>query len=230
MLLSACSTYNKKILLPGKTKRAVYASVTDVDNVDVRGQDEHYELYDMYNVDTDISDIMVNAGEQKSSFIPREEWNRLPDEEKERLIAKRRQERLNLASGNRKSYPPRQANVHEVGDVINLDDIVDYSVMKHDVVSAGEGDDDKVKPPEDDALLAYMAGRTLSVGDIRQVLAANSAPDKNNKNHRKVNASESIPDTVQVGDTTYYLNKGETINVQGHHTTNEKSPNGRFFW
>ena len=52
----------------------------------------------MYNVDTDISDIMVNAGEQKSSFIPREEWNRLSDEVKERLIAKRRQERLNSAS------------------------------------------------------------------------------------------------------------------------------------
>jgi protein required for attachment to host cells len=86
--------------------------------------------------------------------------------------------------------------------------------MKHDVVSAG-GDDDKVKPSEDDALLAYMAGRTSSVGDIRQVLAAaNSAPDKKNKNHRKVNASEYIPDTVQVGDTTYYLNKGETINIQ----------------
>ena len=36
-----------------------------------------------------------------------------------------------------------------------------------------------------------------------------------NKN-RKVNTSESVPDTVQVGDTTCYLNKGETINVQGH--------------
>ena len=106
------------------------------------------------------------------------------------------------------------ANVHDVGDVINLDDLVDYTVMKHDVVSSGD-DDDKVKSDDDDALLAYMAGRTSSLGDIRQVLAAKSTPDKKNKN-RKVNTSESVPDTVQVGDTTYYLNKGETINVRGH--------------
>ena len=104
--------------------------------------------------------------------------------------------------------------MHNVGDVINLDDIVDYTVMKHNVVLSGD-DDDKVKSDDDDALLAYMAGRTSSLGDILQVLAAKSAPDKKNKN-RKVNTSESVPDTVQVGDTTYYLNKGKTINVQGH--------------
>ena len=87
------------------------------------------------------------------------------------------------------------------------------TVMKHDVGSSGDGDY-KVKSDDDDTLLAYMAGRTSSLGDIRQVLAAKSTPDKQNKN-RKVNASESVPETVQVGDTTYYLNKGETIDVQG---------------
>jgi hypothetical protein len=223
LLLSACSVYDKKVVLPGKSKRAVYASMIDADDVDVREHDDGNDnAYAMYNVDTDVSEIMVNAGMQKSSFLPRDEWNKLSDEEKERLIAKRRQERLNSASGTRKSYPPRQANVHDIGDVINLDDIVDYTVMKHDVVSSGE-EDDKVKSDDDDALLAYMAGRTSSLGDIRQVLAAKSTPDKKNKN-RKVNASESVPDIVQVGDTTYYLNKGETINVQGHqystHMTN----------
>ena len=162
LLLSACSTYDKKIVLPGKTKRAVYASITDVDNVGGREHADRNDAYEMYNVDTDVSDIMVNAGEQKSSFIPREEWNKLSDEEKERLIAKRRQERLNSASGNRKSYPSRQANVHDVGDVINLDDIVDYTVMKHDVVLSGD-DDDKVRSDDDDTLLAYMVGSSKDV-------------------------------------------------------------------
>ena len=179
LLLSACSTYDKKIVLPGKNKRAVYAS--NFDNVDVREHDDRNDAYEMYNVDTDVSDIMVNAGEQKSSYIPREEWNKLSDEDKERLIAKRRQERLNSANRNRKSYPPRQANMHDVGDVINLDDIVDYTVMKHDVVSSGDGDD-KDKSDDDDALLAYMAGRTSSLSDIRQVLPAKSTPGKQNKN------------------------------------------------
>ena len=58
-----------------------------------------------------------------------------------------------------------------------------------------------------------MTGSTYLLGNIRQVLAAKSTTDKKNKN-RKVNTSESVPDTVQVGDSTYYLNKGETINVQ----------------
>ena len=102
MLLSACSTYDKKILLPGNTKRAVYAS--NFDNVDVREHDDRNDAYEMYNVDTDVSDIMVNAGEQKSSYLPREEWNKLSDEEKERLIAKRRQERLSSTNGNRKCW------------------------------------------------------------------------------------------------------------------------------
>ena len=84
--------------------------------------------------------------------------------------------------------------MHDVGDVINLDDIVDYTVMKHDVGSSGDGDD-KSKSDDDDALLAYMAGRTSSLGDIRQVLAAKSIPDKQNK-IRKVNASESVPESV----------------------------------
>jgi hypothetical protein len=40
---------------------------------------------------------------------------------------------------------------------------------------------------------------------------------------RNVNASDSAPNTVQVGDNTYHLNKGEPITFQGHqysvHTT-----------
>jgi hypothetical protein len=78
-------------------------------------------------------------------------------------------------------------------------------------------DDNKLFPGDGNSLLAYMAGRTSSSGDIRQVLAAKRAPDKNKNKDRKANESVSVPSTVQFGDTTYYLNKGETFNFQGNH-------------
>jgi hypothetical protein len=34
---------------------------------------------------------------------------------------------------------------------------------------------------------------------------------------RKVNASKSTPSTIQVYDSTFYLYKGESIEVDGHH-------------
>ena len=53
----------------------------DADDVDVRDHDDRNDnTYAMYNVDTDISEIMVNSGMQKSSFLPREEWNKFSDE------------------------------------------------------------------------------------------------------------------------------------------------------
>jgi uncharacterized membrane protein len=66
-----------------------------------------------------------------------------------------------------------QANVHEVEDVINIDDIVDYFVMQHDVTS--HDDVANVKGYEavsNDALLAYMAGQNTgaSPGNIRHSL------------------------------------------------------------
>jgi hypothetical protein len=33
---------------------------------------------------------------------------------------------------------------------------------------------------------------------------------------RKVNSSKSTPSTIQVDDSTYYLYKGESIEVDGH--------------
>jgi hypothetical protein len=52
-----------------------------------------------------------------------------------------------------------------------------------------------------------------SPGDIRQVLAANNAPNTNKS--RKANESNYAPSTFQFGDMMYYLNKGESINFQG---------------
>jgi hypothetical protein len=53
LLLSGCSTFDKKTALPGKQKRAVYALEFHSDNYN-----GHYETY---RVDTNVSEIMANA-------------------------------------------------------------------------------------------------------------------------------------------------------------------------
>ena len=221
LLLSACSTYDKKMTLPGKQKRAVYTSeyVQDYGVEDDKGGE-----YEVFNVDTDISDVLVNYtstnrfGNQsskggtnyKSNFLPREEWDKLTQEQKDQLIAKRRQEKMPS-----KSF--RQANVHEVEDMVNLDDIIEYISMNHTISEQDgvSGED----PPGSNTLLAHMAGQSTetSPGDIRQVLASNRKPIKNTP--RKVNEGNSAPSTITVGDTTYYLNKGESITVNNHQYT-----------
>ena len=55
LLLSACSTYDKRIALPGKQKRAVYASEFD--------SDTYIGNYEAYCIDTDVADIMANAAD-----------------------------------------------------------------------------------------------------------------------------------------------------------------------
>jgi hypothetical protein len=59
-----------------------------------------------------------------------------------------------------------------------------------------------------------MAGRGSTYGDIQNVLAANQKPDKNKS--RKANAIESSPSTLQLGDTTFFLIKGETVTFLGN--------------
>jgi hypothetical protein len=107
-----------------------------------------------------------------------------------------------------------QANIHEVDGFVNLDDIVAYTSINHDVT---QPDDNGIKDdmPKENALLAYMAGRCsgTSPGNIWQVLAANHAPNKNRS--RKANKGNSAPSTFQLGDMSYYLNKDETNNFQG---------------
>jgi hypothetical protein len=127
LLLSACSSYDKKITLPGKQKRAVYMETTSEDEPDGYynvGQDDGYAVY---SIDTDISDIMVNTtnasrfdntsinSKSKSTFLPRDEWNKLTQEQKDRLIAKRREEHMGNNEGARKPFQsPRQVNVYDV--------------------------------------------------------------------------------------------------------------------
>jgi hypothetical protein len=59
-----------------------------------------------------------------------------------------------------------------------------------------------------------VAGQGSSSGDICQVRATKRTPDKDK--NRQANESKLALSTVHVGDTTYYLKKGETITFQGH--------------
>jgi hypothetical protein len=155
-----------------------------------------------------------NLGKTQSTFLPRKnEWDKLMQEQKDRLIAKRRQERM-----NQNGYKPKpsqatyQANAHCVADTVNIDDIIDYAVNNHERDTT-DPDDILNESDSDNTLLADMAGHTSSSGDIRQVLAANQKSDKGK--NQKVNATESAPGTIKFGETTYFLNKGETINFNG---------------
>ena len=145
LLLSACSTYNKRIALPGKQKRAVYASEFD--------SDKNIGNYEAYRVDTNVVDIMANATDtnrsgsrqyygNKKTFVPWDQWIKLSREQKDKLIAERQKERMNNTNSKpRVPYTPRQTNMHEVADVVDIDDIIDYTILNHEVMA--EDDDDK---------------------------------------------------------------------------------------
>jgi hypothetical protein len=94
-------------------------------------------------IDTDVSDIMVNKTNashfghtsfnsiSKSTFLPRDEWNKLSYEQKNRLIAKRRQERI-------------------TGEDVSMKKGASKYVMEHDIKESTPGDDDKslsIRPP-----------------------------------------------------------------------------------
>jgi hypothetical protein len=218
-MLSASATYNNKFTVPGKKKRAVYLTAISVDDGNIPVADTLDGEYEIFTVDTDVSDLMVNAtnsnhfgnwratntGKPKSNFHLWEEWNKLTQEKKYLLIAKLREEQMGIS---------HQDIIHEVDDFVNLDDIVAYTSMNHDVT---QPDDNEIKEdmPIDNALLAYMAGRgsDTSPGNIWQVLASNNAPNKNKS--RKASESHSAPCTFQFGDMAYYLHKDETLNFQG---------------
>ena len=132
----------------------------------------------------------------------------------------------NTNSKPRVPYPPRLTNVHEVANVVDIDDIINYTILNHEVTP--DNDDDKGTSTNNDSLLAYMAGRSSLAGDIHTVMATKTKVPPKGKSgtstSRKVNTSKLTPSTIQVDDNTYYLYKGESIKVDGHqyfaHVTN----------
>jgi len=76
------------------------------------------DAYEVFHVDTDVSEVQAFVangncfgGQQrnqkpKSSFLPRDEWDKLTQDQKDQLIAKHKLERLNGNNGNRQPYQP----------------------------------------------------------------------------------------------------------------------------
>ena len=83
LLLSACSTYDKNHVTPRSGQRNVYSTTIEHDNDFIDAQDGV-----VFGVDTDVSDLLAHVTDlkprgnsvtqnNKSSFIPRDEWLKL---------------------------------------------------------------------------------------------------------------------------------------------------------
>jgi hypothetical protein len=84
------------------------------------------------------------ASKSKSTFLPRDEWSKLTQEPKDRFIAKRCHERLGYNEEARTPFQsPRQLNVHEVNATVCIDDIIDYTIMNHEVHNVEVDDGNK---------------------------------------------------------------------------------------
>jgi hypothetical protein len=168
-----------------------------------------------YATDTTCFGNKSGSSNQSSTRIPYSEWIMLPEEEQNKMLSKRKQERLDKARNIQASNPvTRRANTHNIDTYIDIDNIIDNAMMN-------QGDetisDNKIKGATNEStndLLAYMAGQQKSSGDIHQVLAEKRAPDKQKK--RQVNESASAPPMIAMNGDTYYLHKGESIHYQGH--------------
>jgi hypothetical protein len=153
------------------------------------------------------------------TFIPGDQWIKLSQEQKDNLISDRQKERRTSSNGKpRTAYPPRQASAHDVDEVVDIDVIIDYTMLNHD--ANADDDDDKGNTTDSDSLLSYMAGRSSLAGDICKVIKTKTkSPNKVNSaagTSCKVNASKSTPSAIQVDDNTYYLYEGDSIKDDGH--------------
>jgi hypothetical protein len=118
-------------------------------------------------IDTDVSDIIVNTTNasrfghttfnciSKSTFLPRDEWSKLTHEQKDRLIAKRRQERI-------------------TGDDVSMKKGSSKYVMEHDLEESMPGDDYEslsIFPPhgEHDAYQIDIDYSNVSFKDIDMI-------------------------------------------------------------
>jgi hypothetical protein len=173
LLLSACSAYDRNHAAPSKQRRNVYAAILDPPVEELPDDNTNY---DIFHVDTEISDILAFSSSttrsfnnvQKveganKSFIPREEWLKLTESQREEILAKRRQERMKDNKGK------RQVNMHDVTDLISLDDLLEYQINQHTMTPDDECPSNGTpSEPSDNTILAYMAGRSPSTspGDI----------------------------------------------------------------
>jgi hypothetical protein len=160
--------------------------------------------YKAYQIDMDISNMFVRAintnqsGNNKhnvepwTNFLPIDEWEKMTQDQNDKLICN--------AGYKESSQTKLQAKLNDVGDLLNIDDIIDYTINTHEVETLEIDDENKESDTSKDVLLPHMAGHGSSYGDIQNVLAANHKPEKNKS--RKANENESSSSTLQVNDTT----------------------------
>jgi hypothetical protein len=123
----------------------------------------------------------------KKTFVPWDQWIKLSQEQKDMLIAERQKERMNSNKGKpRTPYPPRQANAHEVDEVADIDDIIDYNMLNHD----GTVDDYDIKVNMTDTWLVVVHWLEPSVKLWQQRRIHNKVRSGTGTS-RKVNASKS---------------------------------------
>jgi hypothetical protein len=96
----------------------VYSSVIRDNDLDYPYDHADYGQYEVYQVDTDISEIMAYASNvnkfsnhpgihnQASNRVPYADWIKMTQEQCDQLISKSNQERLAKAGGNSKSFAP----------------------------------------------------------------------------------------------------------------------------
>jgi hypothetical protein len=154
-----------------------------------------------------------------SPFIPREQWIKITQEQSDTILDKRPKTTGNPSGGHiPSSQPVQRVNAHLLEDHVSLDDIIEYTINTH-VVHEVTNEVDTTEQPA--MLVAQMSGQLpspngTSPGDIRHVLASKRGNIHKKGNSVKVNKASINPDTLMVGDCTYFLNKGETITFQGH--------------
>jgi hypothetical protein len=131
-----------------------------------------------YATDTTQSGNRSGSGNQSSDCIPYSEWIQIPEEQRNKILAKRKQERLENARCSQTSHPTtRRANTHNVETYIDLDSIIDNTILYEEAEPNNDNDVPPGTTEGNSDLLAYMAGQQSSSGDICQVLAAKQAPD-----------------------------------------------------
>jgi hypothetical protein len=91
-------------------------------------------------IDTDVSEIRVNTtnascfghmsfnGISKSTFLPRDEWNNLTHEQKDRLFAKRCQERITGEDVSMKKGASKYLMEHDLQESMPVDDYESLSI------------------------------------------------------------------------------------------------------
>jgi hypothetical protein len=94
-----------------------------------------------------------------TSFIPRAEWLKLSREQCIELLAKRHKERaVQKGSYQTRNITVRHVNLHDTQDLVNLDDIIEYTANTHVVHSDDHGTDACTEESTDTSLPTYLEG------------------------------------------------------------------------